>query len=61
MNDRLETILINEQPDHSGPFRYTYWLAQGPQFETASEVDAIDALGGEMVGMTMPERSETGA
>ena len=54
MNDRLETILINQQPDHAGPFRYTYWLAQGPQFETASEVDAIDALGGEMVGMTMP-------
>ena len=58
MNDRLETILTNEQPDHGGPFRYTYWLAQGPQFETASEVDAIDALGGEMVGMTMPREAK---
>lgn len=58
MNDRLETILINQQPDHDGPFRYTYWLAQGPQFETASEVDAIDALGGEMVGMTMPREAK---
>lgn len=58
MNDRLETILVNEQPDHGGPFRYTYWLAQGPQFETASEVDAIDALGGEMVGMTMPREAK---
>ena len=32
---------------------YTYWLAQGPHFETRAEVDAIDKLGGEMVGMTM--------
>ena len=33
---------------------YTYWLAQGPHFETRAEVDAIEKLGGEMVGMTMP-------
>ena len=33
---------------------YTYWLAQGPHFETKAEIDAIDTLGGHMVGMTMP-------
>jgi 5'-methylthioadenosine phosphorylase len=37
---------------------YTYWLAQGPQFETVAEVDAIDRLGGEMVGMTMPREAK---
>lgn len=58
MNDRLETVLIDEQPDYEGPFRYTYWLTQGPQFETASEVDAIGKLGGEMVGMTMPREAK---
>jgi len=58
MNDRLEAILRREQPGHVAPFRYTYWLTQGPQFETASEVDAIEKLGGEMVGMTMPREAK---
>jgi 5'-methylthioadenosine phosphorylase len=33
-------------------------LAQGPQFETAAEVEAIDRLGGEVVGMTMPREAK---
>ena len=37
---------------------YTYWLAHGPQFETRAEVDAIEKLGGNMVGMTMPRKAK---
>ena len=37
---------------------YTYWLAHGPQFETRAEVDAIEKLGGNMVGMTMPREAK---
>lgn len=37
---------------------YTYWLAHGPQFETRAEVDAIEKLGGDMVGMTMPREAK---
>ena len=37
---------------------YTYWLAQGPHFETKAEIDAIDSLGGHMVGMTMPREAK---
>lgn len=58
LNDRLETILQTQQPNQQTPFRYTYWLTQGPQFETVAEVDAIDRLGGEMVGMTMPREAK---
>ena len=57
LNERLEGILRTQQPEFAdGPFRYTYWLTQGPQFETVAEVDAIERLGGDMVGMTMPRR-----
>lgn len=37
---------------------FTYWLTEGPQFETAAEVDAIGRLGGDMVGMTMPREAK---
>jgi purine nucleoside phosphorylase len=58
LNDRLEVVLKTQQPEQKPPFRYTYWLTQGPQFETAAEVNAIDSLGGEMVGMTMPREAK---
>lgn len=58
LNDRLEAILRAHQPEQHAPFRYTYWLTQGPHFESAAEVDAIDRLGGEMVGMTMPREAK---
>ncbi|MEC7098931.1 MAG: 5'-methylthioadenosine phosphorylase, partial [Candidatus Thermoplasmatota archaeon] len=37
------------------------WLTQGPQFETPAEIDAIEQLGGEVVGMTMPREAKLAA
>ena len=55
LNEKLESVLRTTQNFTSDEkMYYTYWLAQGPHFETRAEVDAIDTLGGEMVGMTMP-------
>ncbi len=56
LNKKLETILREVQgfSDSDQRMFYTYWLAQGPHFETRAEVDAIELLGGHMVGMTMP-------
>tara|TARA_B100000886_G_scaffold159266_1_gene108579 strand:- start:2441 stop:3238 length:798 start_codon:yes stop_codon:yes gene_type:complete len=54
LNSQLETKLRESQKfSQSEKMYYTYWLAQGPHFETRAEVDAIAKLGGEMVGMTM--------
>ena len=62
MNARLDTILRAVQEfDDEETMHYTYWLAQGPQFETVAEVNAIDRLGGEMVGMTMPREAKLAA
>ncbi len=62
MNQKLEDILRAVQGyDAAEPMHYTYWLTQGPQFETVAEVNAIDRLGGEMVGMTMPREAKLAA
>ena len=52
MNKRLDSTLSKLQPGVKLP--RTYWLAQGPHFETIAEINAIEKLGGEVVGMTMP-------
>lgn len=59
LNERLQNILRSVQ-DYSKDERlmYTYWLAQGPHFETKAEINAIELLGGDMVGMTMPRESK---
>jgi len=59
MNKKLETVLSELQPGLQ--LARTYWLAQGPQFETAAEIDAIESLGGEVVGMTMPRECKLAA
>ena len=59
MNQKLETVLSKLQPGLS--LARTYWLAQGPQFETSAEIDAIENLGGEVVGMTMPRECKLAA
>jgi len=43
------------------PMQYTYWLTEGPQFETPADVNAIAKLGGQMVGMTMPREAKLAA
>jgi 5'-methylthioadenosine phosphorylase len=59
LNQRLESVLRKSQSfGDDEPMRYTYWLTQGPQFETSAEVNAIHLLGGEMVGMTMPREAK---
>ena len=55
LNSKLAEILRKSQkftPDEN--LFYTYWIAHGPHFETRAEIDAIEKLGGDMVGMTMP-------
>ena len=62
VNARLEAILRSTQSfDETESMRYTYWLTQGPQFETVAEVNAIERLGGDMVGMTMPREAKLAA
>jgi 5'-methylthioadenosine phosphorylase len=59
MNGLLEVALRTSQDFNADErIRYTYWLTQGPQFETKAEVDAIGLLGGDMVGMTMPREAK---
>ena len=52
MNEKLDSVLSKIQPGLK--LERTDWLAHGPHFETPSEIDAIEKLGGEVVGMTMP-------
>ena len=62
INERLTEILRADQGfSNDEPMHYTYWLAQGPQFETVAEINAIERLGGEMVGMTMPREAKLAA
>ena len=59
IRDSLSSVLQSAQ-DFSADEQlfYTYWLAQGPHFETKAEIDAIDSMGGHMVGMTMPREAK---
>lgn len=52
INQKLDSILREIQPGLK--LGRVYWLAQGPHFETIAEIDAIEKLGGEVIGMTMP-------
>tara|TARA_B100000212_G_C27372737_1_gene533301 strand:+ start:658 stop:1395 length:738 start_codon:yes stop_codon:yes gene_type:complete len=52
MNKKLDFTLSKLQPGVK--LARTYWLAHGPHFETTAEINAIEKLGGEVVGMTMP-------
>ena len=62
LNTKLEHILRTSQSlPKDEPMRYTYWLTQGPQFETVAEVNAIENLGGDMVGMTMAREAKLAA
>ncbi len=58
-NTVLEQVLrkVQNLPDET-TLNFTYWLTAGPQFETAAEVDAIERMGGDMVGMTMPREAK---
>ena len=59
MNKKLHNVLSKIQPGLD--LARTYWLAQGPHFETKAEINAIEKLGGEVVGMTMPRECKLAA
>jgi len=59
LNERLSKVLTEMQPGLK--LERTYWLTQGPQFESAAEINAIEQLGGEVVGMTMPRECKLAA
>lgn len=59
LNEKLAMVLVKMQPGLE--LERTYWLTQGPQFESAAEINAIASLGGEVVGMTMPRECKIAA
>jgi len=59
LNAKLSKVLAGMQPGLE--LERTYWLTQGPQFESVAEIDAIECLGGEVVGMTMPRECKLAA
>ena len=59
MNSVLDSVLSKLQPNMK--LGRTYWLAHGPHFETTAEINAIEKLGGEVVGMTMPRECKLAA
>ena len=59
MNLKLDSVLSKLQPGLK--LGRTYWLAHGPHFETTAEINAIEKLGGEVVGMTMPRECKLAA
>jgi purine nucleoside phosphorylase len=59
LSKQLAQVLRKVQSlDESVRLSYTYWLATGPQYETEAEVVAIDRLGGEVCGFTMPREAK---
>ena len=62
LNEFLADLLrANQNLSDEQRMSFTYWLTQGPQFETPAEVAAIASLGGHMVGMTMPREAKLAA
>lgn len=59
MNTKLHSVLSKLQPGLK--LDRAYWLAHGPHFETTAEINAIEKLGGEVVGMTMPRECKLAA
>lgn len=59
LNDTIsQSLRLSQSLDADTKLNFCYYLAQGPQFETAAEIKAIRALGGEVVGMTMPREAK---
>lgn len=58
---RISSVLARVQNVAPEDLLVTYWLTQGPHFETPAEIDAIERLGGEVVGMTMPREAKLAA
>jgi len=48
----LETLRREQQIENDVQLEFTYWLSQGPFYETAAEVTAAERLGAHICGMT---------
>ncbi|MDP6869388.1 MAG: MTAP family purine nucleoside phosphorylase [Candidatus Poseidoniaceae archaeon] len=59
MNTKISRVLEKIQPNIN--LERTYWLTQGPQYETKAEINAIEKLGGDVIGMTMPRECKLSA
>ena len=60
-NRAVQVLRSAQDLEEHADLLVTYWLTQGPQFETPSEIDAIERLGGQVVGMTMPREAKLAA
>ena len=54
----LETLRRVQGLGADTRLEYTAFLMVGPQYETEAEINAIERLGGEVVGMTMPREAK---
>jgi purine nucleoside phosphorylase len=48
----LRTLRTEQKLSGSVKMEFVLWLSTGPQYETEAEVNAIERMGGEVVGMT---------
>jgi len=54
----LQTLRRVQKVEPGVQLEFTYWLANGPQYETPAEITAASRLGGEVVGMTAPREAK---
>ncbi len=59
INEKLDEVLSQLQPGLK--LDRNYWLTHGPHFESRAEIDAIEILGADVVGMTMPRECKLAA
>ena len=54
----LKTLRAEQKLDDAVQLEFVYWLSVGPQYETPAEINAIERMGGEVVGMTAPREAK---
>lgn len=54
----LQTLRRVQNLSPSTQLEFTYWMSNGPYYESAAEVTAVERLGGHVVGMTSPREAK---
>ena len=54
----MATLRRVQKLSAKAPLERVLWLSTGPQYETEAEVNAVDVLGGDIVGMTAPREAK---
>lgn len=54
----LKTLRAEQKIKADVQLEFTLWLGTGPQYETKAEINAIERMGGELVGMTAPREAK---